>query len=127
MKTKYLFLLSFLFIINALSAQKVINGAEQMETLLPLLGSKRVALVVNQTSIIGNVHLLDTLLASNINKKKYLRPNTDSGEMPMPAKQLRTAKISAQVSSSNHSTEKTRNPRHNRCRTSMWWCSIFRM
>ena len=96
MKTKYLFLLSFLFIINALSAQKVINGAEQMETLLPLLGSKRVALVVNQTSIIGNVHLLDTLLASNINIKKVFAPehgfrgNADAGETVKNGKDIST-------------------------------------
>ena len=51
MKTKYLFLLSSLFIINTLFAQKIVNGAEQMETLLPLLNNKRVALVVNQTSM----------------------------------------------------------------------------
>ena len=54
MKTKYLFLLSSLFIINTLFAQKIVNGAEQMETLLPLLNNKRVALVVNQTSMTGN-------------------------------------------------------------------------
>ena len=42
MKTKYLFLLSSLFIINTLFAQKIVNGAEQMETLLPLLNNKRV-------------------------------------------------------------------------------------
>lgn len=57
-----------------------------METLLPLLNNKRVALVVNQTSMTGNTHLLDTLLASNINIKKYLLPNTDSGKMPMQVK-----------------------------------------
>lgn len=106
MKTKYLFLLSSLFIINTLFAQKIVNGAEQMETLLPLLNNKRVALVVNQTSMTGNTHLLDTLLASNINIKKYLLPNTDSGEMPMQVKRLRTVKKSAQASLSNHYTEK---------------------
>ena len=76
MKTKYLFLLSSLFIINTLFAQKIVNGAEQMETLLPLLNNKRVALVVNQTSMTGNTHLLDTLLASNINIKKCICSRT---------------------------------------------------
>ena len=95
MKTKYLFLLSSLFIINTLFAQKIVNGAEQMETLLPLLNNKRVALVVNQTSMTGNTHLLDTLLASNINIKKVFAPehgfrgNADAGETVKNGKDIR--------------------------------------
>ena len=96
MKTKYLFLLSSLFIINTLFAQKIVNGAEQMETLLPLLNNKRVALVVNQTSMTGNTHLLDTLLASNINIKKVFAPehgfrgNADAGETVKNGKDIST-------------------------------------
>ena len=112
MKTKYLFLLSSLFIINTLFAQKIVNGAEQMETLLPLLNNKRVALVVNQTSMTGNTHLLDTLLASKYqHKKKVFAPEHGiQGKMPMQVKRLRTVKISAQASLSNHYTEKNKKP-----------------
>ena len=53
MKTKYIFLYCLLFICNAVTAQKVITGAEQMDRLLPILKGKRVALVVNQTSKVG--------------------------------------------------------------------------
>ena len=76
MKTKYLFLLSSLFIINTLFAQKIVNGAEQMETLLPLLNNKRVALVVNQTSMTGNTHLLDNTACFKYQHKKSICSRT---------------------------------------------------
>jgi uncharacterized protein YbbC (DUF1343 family) len=46
---------------------KIITGAEQTGLYLPLLKNKKVALVVNQTSLVGNKHLVDTLLAAGIN------------------------------------------------------------
>ena len=69
-------------------AQTIRTGAERTETLLPMLEGKRVALVVNQTSIVGEkrTHLLDTLLALNVNVKKVFAPehgfrgNADAGE-----------------------------------------------
>ena len=72
MKTKYIFLYCLLFICNAVTAQKVITGAEQMDRLLPILKGKRVALVVNQTSKVGETHLLDTLLAAHIRSRTRL-------------------------------------------------------
>lgn len=69
---------------------KVITGAEQMDHLLPILKGKRVALVVNQTSRVGETHLLDTLLAAHIQIKRYSLPNTASGVTPMPEKPSRT-------------------------------------
>lgn len=69
-------------------AQTLRTGAEQTEKLLPLLQGKRVALVVNQTSIVGDkqTHLLDTLLSLGINIRKVFAPehgfrgNADAGE-----------------------------------------------
>ena len=69
-------------------AQIIRTGAERTEKLLPLLKGKRVALVVNQTSIVGpaQTHLLDTLLALDVNVKKVFAPehgfrgNADAGE-----------------------------------------------
>ena len=96
MKTKYIFLLSLLFGFNALSAQKVITGAEQMNRLLPLLKGKRVALVVNQTSTVGETHLLDTLIASGVQVKKVFAPehgfrgDADAGETIRNGKDTRT-------------------------------------
>lgn len=54
----------------------IMNGAEQIETLLPMLQDKRVGLVVNQTSVIGarQVHLLDTLLHSKVRVVKVFAP-----------------------------------------------------
>ena len=53
-------------------AQALRMGAERTEKLLPLLDGKRVALVVNQTSVVGEgkTHLLDTLLALGVKVKK---------------------------------------------------------
>jgi uncharacterized protein YbbC (DUF1343 family) len=96
MKTKYIFLCCLLFTFNALTAQKVITGAEQMDRLLPILKGKRVALVVNQTSKVGETHLLDTLLAAHIQIKKIFAPEhgfrgeADAGETIKNGKDLRT-------------------------------------
>lgn len=96
MKTKYIFLLYLLFTFHALAAQKIISGAEQTERLLPLLKGKRVALVVNQTSMAGKTHLLDTLVASGIQIKKVFAPehgfrgDADAGEAIKNGKDVRT-------------------------------------
>ena len=41
---------------------EIIVGAEQARYYLPMLQNKRVGLVVNQTSMIGNNHLVDELI-----------------------------------------------------------------
>src|SRR4051812_30613371 len=43
-------------------------------TYLPLLTSKRVALIINQTSRVGNESLLDIMLSRHINVKKIFVP-----------------------------------------------------
>lgn len=53
---------------------RVITGAEQLDILLPKLEGKRVALVVNHTSLVGNTHLADTLMASGITVAKVFAP-----------------------------------------------------
>jgi uncharacterized protein YbbC (DUF1343 family) len=45
-------------------------GDEQTEIYLPMLHGKRVAVMANQTSIVGNRHLVDTLVSSGIDVKK---------------------------------------------------------
>lgn len=82
------FIAIFLCLVGGLQAQALRTGAERTEKLLPLLKGKRVALVVNQTSIVGpgQTHLLDTLLSLNVNVKKVFAPehgfrgNADAGE-----------------------------------------------
>ncbi len=50
------------------------TGAEQTEKYLPLLKGKRVAIVANQTSIIGNTSLVDSLKSLQVNIVKIFGP-----------------------------------------------------
>ena len=50
------------------------TGAEQTECYFPLIEGKRVALVVNQTSLIGEKHLLDSLYNIGINITRIFAP-----------------------------------------------------
>jgi uncharacterized protein YbbC (DUF1343 family) len=65
---------------------EIATGADQIDILLPKLQNKRVALVVNQTSVIGTQHLVDTLLGHNITIAKVFAPehgfrgDADAGE-----------------------------------------------
>ncbi len=49
-------------------------GADQLDVLLPKLRNKRVALVVNHTSLVGHTHLADTLKSSGIIIQKVFAP-----------------------------------------------------
>lgn len=49
-------------------------GADQLDVLLPRLRNKSVALVVNHTSLVGDTHLADTLMASGITVRKVFAP-----------------------------------------------------
>lgn len=55
-------------------SQNVSPAAEQMEQYLGLLKGKAVGLVVNQTSLVGTTHLVDTLLSQSIEVKKVFAP-----------------------------------------------------
>jgi uncharacterized protein YbbC (DUF1343 family) len=74
---------------------KIIPAADQLESYLPLLQGKRIAVVANQTSVIGSpkdanenstTHLIDSLLSLNIEIIKVFTPehgfrgNADAGE-----------------------------------------------
>ena len=78
-----------IFSISTVSSQPVQNiipAAVQTQKYFPLLKDKRIALLANQTSLIGTNHLLDTLLKSGFNVKKIFCPehgfrgNIDAGE-----------------------------------------------
>lgn len=53
---------------------RLLTGAEQTNLYIPLLEGKKVGLVVNNTSLINNTHLLDTLLLSGIDIVKIFAP-----------------------------------------------------
>ena len=61
-----LVLVFFALLSGRVFGQKIIVGAEQTQEYFPLLEGKRVGLVGNQTSMVGTVHLLDTLMHSGI-------------------------------------------------------------
>lgn len=54
--------------------QEIKTGADQTELYLPLLKGKRVAVLANQTSIIGKTHLVDSLQTLGINIVKVFGP-----------------------------------------------------
>ena len=85
-KIKQIFLLTNL-IIPVLIYSQIVAGANQLDLYLPLLKSKNVAIVGNQTSVIEDCHLVDTLLARDVRVKKVFSPehgfrgNQDAGEI----------------------------------------------
>jgi uncharacterized protein YbbC (DUF1343 family) len=56
------------------AAEGIKTGAEQTEKYLPLLKGKRVAIVANQTSVIGKTSLVDSLLSLQIKVVKIFGP-----------------------------------------------------
>lgn len=52
----------------------VLTGAERMDQYLPLIRDKTIALVVNQTSVVGGTHLADTLHALGIDIRAIFAP-----------------------------------------------------
>lgn len=67
-------------------ATNIISGAEQLDQYLPSLSNKKVALLVNQTSVVNQIHLVDTLLSQKISIVKIFAPEhgfrgtADAGE-----------------------------------------------
>ncbi|MBK3516791.1 exo-beta-N-acetylmuramidase NamZ family protein [Carboxylicivirga marina] len=61
-------------------------GCERMEEYLPLLKDKKVGLLVNHTSLVGETHILDTLLSREVKVTKIFAPEhgfrgkADAGE-----------------------------------------------
>ncbi len=55
------------------STQEVRPGAVSFEKYLPLIGSKHFALVANHTSMLGQTHLLDTILKSGIDSEQIAK------------------------------------------------------
>ncbi|TBR19670.1 MAG: DUF1343 domain-containing protein [Chitinophagaceae bacterium] len=79
------FVCSSIFMFNAL-AQQISTGADRTTIYLPLLQNKQVGIFANQTSRVGNSHLVDTLLKLGIKIKAIFGPEhgfrgtADAGE-----------------------------------------------
>jgi uncharacterized protein YbbC (DUF1343 family) len=54
--------------------QPILTAAEQTDRYIPYLKNKRVAMLANQTSIIGKTHLVDSLKALGVNIVKVFGP-----------------------------------------------------
>ncbi|MBD2767651.1 DUF1343 domain-containing protein [Hymenobacter sp. BT664] len=56
------------------TSPRVVVGAERLDTYLPQLQNKRIGLVINQTSRVGNAYLVDTLRARGVNVTAIFAP-----------------------------------------------------
>ncbi len=59
---------------SSLYATDILTGADQTALWLPLLKGKYVSCVVNQTSVIGKTHVVDSILGSGINVVNIFAP-----------------------------------------------------
>lgn len=77
-------------------APSIITGAENIAEYLPMLQGKKVAMVVNQTSTVGEEHLVDTLLRYQAKIEKIFAPEhgfrgeADAGELIDDSKDAKT-------------------------------------
>jgi uncharacterized protein YbbC (DUF1343 family) len=81
------FLMLFLLIASQISwSQSILTGAEQLDQYMPLLKGKRVGVFANQTSMVGNEHLVDVLMRNGVKVSVIFGPehgfrgNADAGE-----------------------------------------------
>lgn len=81
---------------NFLEKKRIIVGAERLEVLLPKIQGKQVGLVVNQTSRVGNAHLVDTLFELGVCVARIFAPEhgfrgvADAGELLNDGQDVRT-------------------------------------
>jgi uncharacterized protein YbbC (DUF1343 family) len=74
-------------ITKSANKNKIVPGAEKLATYFPLIKGKKVGLVVNQTSIVRNRHIVDTLISIGVDVQKIFAPEhgfrgeADAGEL----------------------------------------------
>lgn len=72
---------------SKLQGNNIITGAERLSEYINLLKNKRVGIIANNTSVIGNTHLVDSLINLKIDVKKIFCPehgfrgDYDAGEI----------------------------------------------
>ncbi len=59
---------------NHTRSERVLTAADQVEVWLPLVKGKKIALVANQTSMVGHIHLVDTMQALGVNVQCVFAP-----------------------------------------------------
>lgn len=81
-----IFILFSLICKNGVAQKEIKPGAMQMKQYIPLLKGKKVGVFANQTSMVGHIHLVDTLLKQGINvvcifgPEHGFRGTADAGE-----------------------------------------------
>ena len=73
-KIKQIICISLLLLTFSANAQNLRLGAVRLDAYLPLIENKKVGVVGNQTSMIGNTHLVDSLLSLRIDVVKVFSP-----------------------------------------------------
>lgn len=85
-KTIILLLVTITTVSYGQNKNKIITGAENLGDYLNLIKGKNIAIVANQTSLIGKTHLVDTLISLGIKVKNIYSPEhgfrylADAGE-----------------------------------------------
>lgn len=72
-----IYLIMFLgatFLNSAEPGKKIVTGAENTKAYLQFIKGKRIAIVANQTSMVGNRHLVDTLISLGVNIGQIFAP-----------------------------------------------------
>lgn len=93
---KYLVILLLISFSGVCKATNIKNGADQIESLISIIGNKRIALVANPTSLTGNIHLLDTLYSLGKRPVALFAPEhgfrgkADAGETVKDGKDVKT-------------------------------------
>ena len=73
-KIKQIICIGLLLLTFSVNARELVLGAERTNIYLPLLKNKKIAVVGNQTSMIANTHLVDSLLSLKVNVVKVFSP-----------------------------------------------------
>ncbi|MEL7146083.1 MAG: DUF1343 domain-containing protein [Bacteroidota bacterium] len=60
--------------VNSQQEKALMTGSARLKEYMPLLTNKRVGLVVNQSSLVGNTHLVDTLISQSIKVVRIFAP-----------------------------------------------------
>jgi uncharacterized protein YbbC (DUF1343 family) len=71
-KTKITFIILCLW--SSITLAQILAGAYQTDSYIPLIQNKKVGIVGNQSSLINNTHLVDSLLCLNIEITKVFAP-----------------------------------------------------
>ncbi|WP_242494568.1 exo-beta-N-acetylmuramidase NamZ family protein [Brumimicrobium glaciale] len=88
-------------------SEKLVVGAEQIDLIKTLLANKKVGIVGNQTSRVGETHLVDRLISSGINVVKVYSPehgfrgDADAGEHVATDKDPKTGLTIVSIYGSN--------------------------